>query len=57
MDAKTPFFEHTADNKELTDYFDTLPKAVQETIVQSHGNIQTIGELKALAEGLMNQNQ
>lgn len=56
MDAKTPFFEHTADNKELTDYFDALPKAVQETIVQSHGNVQTIGELKALAEGLMNQN-
>ncbi len=53
MDAKTPFFEKNENNSEIADYFATLPKAVQETIVQSHGNVQTIGELKALAEGLM----
>lgn len=56
MNTKTPFFEANYENNEMSSYFNSLPKAVQETIVQSHGKVQTLNELKNLAEGLMNNN-
>ena len=40
----------------MAGYFNSLPKNIQETIVQSHGDIKTAGQLKSVAEGLMGQN-
>lgn len=54
--SETPFFEANYNNSEMSSYFNSLPKAVQETIIQSHGKVQTLSELKNLAEGLMNNN-
>lgn len=51
--TQTPFFDAGYGNNEMSNYFDSLPKAVQETIIQSHGKVQTLSELKSLAEGLM----
>ena len=52
MQNKTPYFSPDASN-ELNIYFDTLPKNVQETIIQSHGNISSLEELKSIANNLM----
>lgn len=52
MDAKTPYF--SSDNQtEMNIYFDTLPKNVQETIIQSHANVGSLDELKSIANNLM----
>lgn len=56
MNSNTPFYEFSAKNPEMSEYFNTLPKNVQETIMQSHGSVQTLDELKGIVEGLMGQN-
>ena len=52
MQNKTPYFAPNTSN-ELNIYFDTLPKNVQETIIQSHGSISSLDELKSIANNLM----
>ena len=52
MQNKTPYFPPDASN-ELNIYFNTLPKNVQETIIQSHSPINTLDELKSIAQNLM----
>lgn len=56
MHSQTPFFDFVSANDEMAGYFESLPKNVQETIVQSHGDIKTVGELKSIAEGLLGKN-
>lgn len=56
MNTQTPFFENNLNGEDVKNYFNTLPKNIQETIIQSHGKPQTLDELKNLAEGLMNKN-
>lgn len=38
------------DNPELKQYFDSLPKAVQESIVQSGAKADTLEQLQQLAD-------
>lgn len=38
---------------EMISYFDSLPKYVQETIVQSKENITTIEELESIARNIV----
>lgn len=52
MNNKTPYFDSNASN-EMNIYFDTLPKNVQETIIQAHGNVGSLEELKSIANNLM----
>lgn len=52
MSEQTPYF-NSLNEKEMNDYFDTLPKNVQETIVQSYGNVSSLDELKSIANTLM----
>ncbi|MBO5105971.1 MAG: hypothetical protein J6C29_03635 [Clostridia bacterium] len=52
MENKTPYFNSDAET-EMNIYFDTLPKNVQETIIQSHGNVSSLDELKSIANNLM----
>lgn len=52
MENKTPYFNSDA-KTEMNIYFDTLPKNVQETIIQSHGNVSSLDELKSIANNLM----
>ena len=52
MENKTPYFDSNASN-EMNIYFDTLPKNVQETIIQSHGSVASLDELKSIARNLM----
>ena len=56
MNAQTPFFENNLNSEEVKNYFNTLPKNIQETIIQSHGTPKSLDELKNIAEGLMNKN-
>lgn len=56
MDSNTPFFDCLSANDELNGYFNTLPEYVKETIVQSHSDIKTVGELKSIADGLLGKN-
>lgn len=51
MDNKTPYL--VSASTEMNIYFDTLPKNVQETIIQSHGNVESLDELKSIAQNLM----
>ncbi|MBQ3088441.1 MAG: hypothetical protein IJC36_02275 [Clostridia bacterium] len=52
MNNKTPYFDAAA-STEMNIYFDTLPKNIQETIIQSHGNVGSLEELKSIANNLM----
>lgn len=52
MENKTPYFDSNV-STEMNIYFDTLPKNVQETIIQSHGNVGSLEELKSIAQNLM----
>ena len=52
MENKTPYFNSDAET-EMNIYFDTLPKNVQETIIQSHGNVSSLDDLKSIANNLM----
>ena len=52
MNNKTPYFDSAA-STEMNIYFDTLPKNVQETIIQSHGSVGSLDELKSIAQNLM----
>ena len=51
--SKTPFYDFLSYDNEMSCYFNTLPKNVQETIAQSNGDIKTVGDLKSIAEGLL----
>lgn len=42
------------ENPEFKEYFDSLPKFVQETLMQSSGIGKTEEELRAIAENLLN---
>ena len=53
MNNQTPYFDLNSEENEINTYFDTLPKNVQETIVQSHGSISSLAELKNIANNLM----
>ncbi len=53
MNQSIPYFASSHQADEMQQYFNTLPKTVQETIVQSHKAVDTVEELKSLAEGLM----
>ncbi len=46
---QNPVFTHP----DMKQYFDTLPKFVQETITQSGASLNTLQDLKACAENLM----
>jgi hypothetical protein len=52
MENKTPYFDSDS-STEMNIYFDTLPKNVQETIMQSHSNVNSLDELKSIAQNLM----
>ena len=52
MENKTPYFDSVA-STEMNIYFNTLPKNVQETIIQSHSNVGSLDELKSIANNLM----
>ena len=52
MENKTPYFDSNV-SAEMNIYFDTLPKNVQETIIQSHGSVGSLDELKSIAQNLM----
>ena len=52
MNNQTPYFDSKA-STEMNIYFDTLPKNIQETIIQSHGNVGSLDELKSIATNLM----
>ena len=39
-------------SKEMTDYFRSLPRFLQESIMQSGTEIETLGELKNLSKKL-----
>lgn len=52
MNSKTPYFDSNH-STEMNIYFDTLPKNVQETIIQSHGSVGSLDELKSIAQNLM----
>lgn len=52
MENKTPYFDGSA-SAEMNIYFETLPKNIQETIIQSHGNVGSLDELKSIANNLL----
>ena len=43
------------ENPELREYFETLPKHVKLQLVESGVEISTLGELKQVAEHMMEQ--
>lgn len=47
-------FSFLADN-EMRDYFCTLPKSVQQKIMQYAGHINSLDHLKALAKEIMSE--
>ncbi len=51
--SNTPFYSCLESDEEMASYFSSLPKAVQSTIVHCSGDIKTVGDLKKVAEGLM----
>ena len=53
MNNQTPYFDLNSEENEINTYFDTLPKNVQETIIQSHGSVNSLDELKSIANNLM----
>ena len=53
MNNQTPYFDLNSEENEINTYFDTLPKNVQETIIQSHGSVASLEELKSIANNLM----
>ena len=53
MNNQTPYFDLNSEENEINTYFDTLPKNVQETIIQSHGSGNSLDELKSIANNLM----
>ena len=53
MNNQTPYFDLNSEENEINTYFDTLPKNVQETIIQSHGSVNSLEELKSIANNLM----
>lgn len=54
MQNKTPYFNSNA-STEMNIYFDALPKNIQETIMQSHGAVSSLDELKSIANNLMSK--
>ena len=53
MTEQTPFNDYISLNDEMAGYFNTLPKTVQESIMQSNADIKSIGELKSVADTLL----
>lgn len=53
MNSQTPFFDSNSKEDEINAYFDTLPKNIQETIIQSHGDVASLDELKSIANNLL----
>lgn len=50
-------YELLRENKEFKDYFDSLPKFVQETVTQSSAYTKSEEELRAIAENLMKEHK
>ena len=42
---------------QMQEYFDSLPEMIQETIIQSGAKINSLEDLKAIAEGTTNAKQ
>ena len=53
MNNQTPYFDLNSEENEINTYFDTLPKKVPETRIQSHGSVNSLEELKSIANNLM----
>ena len=57
MNSNTPFYDFLSANDEMAGYFNSLPKNIQETIVQTGGDIKSISDLKSIAGNLLGENK
>jgi hypothetical protein len=42
---------------QMQDYFNSLPEMIQESIIQSGAKINSLADLKAIAEGVSNSEE